>query len=306
MSVIDEGLAQSVKTRLVQHAHAVEVDPNLVLIRFATERFLYRLARSTYAERFVLKGALLLLVWLGKAIRPTRDADLLGLGNFGTDELKKVFSEICVVEVEPDGLRFDSSSIDVHAIRPDDAYGGQRVTLLGYLGRARLKIQVDVGLGDAVTPSPEWLQYPVLLDQPAPWLLAYRPETAIAEKLHAMVVLGSRNSRLRDFFDIRALAAKRAFDQAPLTSAVHATFQRRGTPIPESAPLALTESFAIADDKQVQWRAFVRKSGLSGMPLDFEVIVADVARFLVPVLETMQRMDGPPRRWPPGGPWKPV
>lgn len=77
------GLAQSVQTRLVRHAKAIEMDPNVILARYATERLLYRLSRSPYADRFVLKGALLLAVWLGETSRPTRDADLLGLGTWG-------------------------------------------------------------------------------------------------------------------------------------------------------------------------------------------------------------------------------
>lgn len=140
------GLARSVQTRLVSHAKALGVDPNLVLARYATERLLYRLSRSPYAERFVLKGALLLLVWLGETIRPTRDADLLAFGDLGADALAATFAEICAVEVAPDALVFDTGTIRVAAIRPEDAYGGQRVTLFAHLGPARLRVQVDVGI----------------------------------------------------------------------------------------------------------------------------------------------------------------
>src|SRR5262249_9762553 len=152
-----------------------------------------RLSRSPHAERFVLKGALLLLVWLGETIRPTRDADLLGYGDLDAGALARTMAEICAVDVEPDGLLFDTNSIRVAPIRPGDACGGQRVTLLARLGPARLRVQVDVGSGDAVFPEPEWLDYPSLLDLQRPRLRAYRPETAVAEKVHAMVVLGSKN-----------------------------------------------------------------------------------------------------------------
>lgn len=185
------GLAQSVQARLVRHAKSLNVDPNLVFARYATERLLYRLSRSQYAERFVLKGALLLLVWLGETIRPTRDADLLGFGELDAEALARIFREICDVHVQPDGLSFDAASVRVAAIRPEDAYGGQRVTLRVLLGKTRIRVQVDVGIGDAVTPEPEWLEYPSLLDFPRPRLRAYGPETVIAEKVHAMVVLGT-------------------------------------------------------------------------------------------------------------------
>ena len=175
------GLVQSVQARLVGHAKMIGVDPNLVLVRFASERLLYQLSRSHHAERFILKGALLLLVWFGETVRPTRDADLLGFGDVSEEALRATFAEICGIEVEPDGMTFDASSIRVDAIRPEDDYGGQRVTLFGHLGPALLRVQVDVGNGDAVSPEPEWLEYPSLLDLPRPRLRAYRPETVIAE-----------------------------------------------------------------------------------------------------------------------------
>jgi hypothetical protein len=115
---------------------------------------------SSHRERFVLKGGLLFLVYLGEAIRPTRDVDLLGYGDPGAEALARTISESCAVDVEPDGLNFDSGSIRVTAIRPEDPYGGQRVTVTAFLGSARLRIQVDVGFGDAVTPEPEWLDHP--------------------------------------------------------------------------------------------------------------------------------------------------
>ena len=229
------GLAQSVHVRLVRHAKALAVDPNFIFTRYAAERFLYRLSRSRHAERFVLKGALMLIPWLGEAIRPTRDADLLGFGDLDTATLSKIVTELCLLEVEPDGLVFDVDSVRVDMIRAEDPYGGQRVSLLAHLGAARLRVQVDVGVGDAVTPDPEWLEYPSLLDLPRPRLRAYRPETAIAEKVHAMVQLGSKNSRMRDFFDVSALAEHHPFDGDTLSRALVSTFRGRQTEIPIEA-----------------------------------------------------------------------
>jgi len=300
------GLARSVQTRLVRHAKALHLDPNLVLSRYATERLLYRLSRSPHADRFVLKGALLLLVWLGETIRPTRDADLLGFGEIGGDALAATFAEICGVDVTPDGLTFDSSSIRVAAIRPEDAYGGQRVTLLARLGPARLRVQVDVGIGDAVTPEPEWIEYPSLLDMPRPRLRAYRPETAIAEKVHAMVVLGSKNSRMRDFFDIHALATREAFDGELLVGAVRATFERRRTEIPARLPVALTPAFAEVEGKRAQWAGFLRRNRLTAAPGDLGAVIEVVAAFVGPVLAAAASAGPYPRRWPPGGLWQPT
>lgn len=298
------GLAQSVQTRLVRHAKTIGADPNLVLARYATERLLYRLSRSPHAGRFVLKGALLMLVWLGEAIRPTRDADLLGFGELDADALARIFAEIAAVPVEPDGLDFDADSIRVTAIRAEDEYGGQRVTLLARLGRARLRVQVDVGRGDAVTPEPEWLEYPSLLNLPRPRLRAYRPETAIAEKVHAMVLLGGKNSRMRDFFDVFALAANQSFQGDDVTAALQATFERRRTPLPNELPLALTAAFAQLEGKGAQWAGFLRRNQLTSAPAALEEVIKGIASFIAPVLAAAARGEPFAAKWPPGGPWK--
>ena len=131
------------------------------MARYGLERFLHRLGRSTHADRFVLKGGMLLRVWLGETSRPTRDADFLGYGDLSA-ELQRIFREVCAVEVEPDGASYAADSVHVAPIRVEDAYGGQRVTLRGLLGKAQLTVQADVGIGDAVTPEPEWIDYPSL------------------------------------------------------------------------------------------------------------------------------------------------
>ena len=304
MSPPSTGLAQSVQTRLVRHAKEIGMDPNLVLTRFAVERFLYRLSRSPHGDRFVLKGALLMLAWLGETIRPTRDADLLGIGDLSEQSLARLFAEVCAAQVQPDGMNFLPSSIRVAAIRPEDAYGGLRATLQARLGNARLSVQVDVGIGDAVTPEPEWLEYPGLLDFPRPRMRAYRPETAIAEKLHAMVVLGAANSRMRDFFDVYALSERERFHGMLLAHAVRATFERRRTAIPDGLPLALTREFAAMREKQSQWQGFMRKNGLTSAPADLGQTIERLATFLEPVLGAA-RADVPlTLTWPPGGPWR--
>ena len=287
-----KGLPVSIQTRLVRHAKEIGVDPNLVLTRYATERILYRLSRSAHAERFVLKGALLMLVWLGETIRPTRDADLLGFGDLSEQSLASIFRELCAAHVEPDGLEYLSSSIRVAPIRAEDVYGGLRVTIEARLGNARLPVQVDVGVGDAVVPEPDWLDYPALLDLPRPRLRAYRPETAIAEKLHAMVVLGEANSRMRDFFDIFALAKHQEFGN-DLVQAVRATFQRRGTAIPGELPVALTASFSALPAKREQWRGFLSKNRLVSAPADLSEVVAFLGGFLEPVIRAAR--DARPR-----------
>jgi len=304
MSGSVEGLPVSVQVRLARHARAIGMDPNLVLTRFALERFLYRLSRSPHAGRFVLKGGLLMLVWLGETIRPTRDADLLGFGEITEESLRRIFEEVCEVPVEPDALEFLPSSIRVAPIRPEDAYGGFRVTLQARLGKARLRVQADIDIGDAVFPEPTWLDYPALLGFPRPRLRAYRPETVIAEKLHAMVVFGAANSRMRDFFDVHALAAREGFEGEALVDALRSTFDRRRTPIPDLPPLALTSEFAAMHEKQAQWLGFLRKNGGLAAPEELGAVVEQIAAFLGPALAAARSEASFPPSWPAGGPWR--
>jgi len=291
MTSAREGIARSVQVRLARHAKEIGVDPNLVLTRYAVERFLYRLSRSAHVERFVLKGALLLLVWLGETLRPTRDADLLGFGELSDDALVGIFREVCTVEVEPDAATFLPDSVRVAPIREEDAYGGRRVTLQARVGAARLTVQVDIGIGDAVTPAPQWLDYPSLLDLPRPRLRAYPRETVLAEKLHAMVLLGARNSRMKNYFDVRALLREEKTDVKKLARAIAATFERRRTSLPESVPTALSDVFADDAAKQAQWRAFLGKNRIDAPAL--EEVVADIRAGLAIPLAKARELKAP-------------
>ena len=297
------GLAASIHQRLLNLSKARNLDFNLLLARFAIERFLYRLSRSPYAGVFVLKGAMLLQVWLADPSRPTRDLDLLGFGDLSAERLRAMFAEVCDQPAAADGCQFHADSVIVAAIRAEDEYGGQRVTLSGNLGNARLHIQVDIGIGDSVTPPAEWIEYPTLLDFPRPWLRAYRAETSIAEKLHAMVVLDLQNSRMKDFFDLWRLAQTNSFLGSLLAAAVQDTFARRRTAIPAGLPTALTPAFAQNAAKSRQWQAFLKKNSLSDGAEDFGSVVALLARFLGPVLQAAHAGAPFPMEWPPEGPW---
>jgi len=220
-------LAASVRQRLLNLSVSRGEDPNLTLTRYALERLLYRLAHSDYNGQFILKGAMLFGLWMESNHRPTRDLDLLGFGEPSNERLTEVFERLCEVEVDPDGLNFDPQSIRVAEIREGQIYMGQRVKLVAFLSTARIPVQVDVGFGDVVTPDAEEIEYPTLLDLPAPTIRAYPPETVIAEKLQAMVALGMQNSRMRDYYDLWIISRQFSFEGAALVAAVQATFNRR-------------------------------------------------------------------------------
>lgn len=298
------GLAKSVHVRLVAHSKEIGVEAQLILERFALYRLLYRLSKSRHCGRFVLKGAQLMLIWIGETVRPTRDADLLGFGDLSDKTLTQTFRDICAQEVDPDGMEYVPDSVTVTPIREDNPYGGWRVTLEARLGTARLHLQVDIGIGDAITPSPEWVELPQLLNFPPARLRSYRQETSIAEKLETMVSLGLRNSRMKDYFDIYVLSEHKPFDGRVLRDAVCDTFKRRGTTIPEGLPMALSREFATDPGKVAQWVGFLRRINGDSVPTDLAEMVGGLAAFLGPVLVAVRDQEEFPLQWPPGGPWK--
>lgn len=300
-----KNVSASVRARLLRLARERSEDFQLLLARYANERLLYRLASSPHSERFILKGATLFMLWTGKAHRATRDVDLLGFGDPTPEHLRRVFAEVLALDVGDDGVSFAGNSLDVGPIREDQEYGGIRVVTFAEIDSARVRIQVDVGYGDAVTPAPVIAEVPALLDFPAPRLRAYPRETVVAEKLEAMVQLGQANSRMKDFYDLVVLSRMFEFDGALLASAIRATFERRGTPLPTALPVALTSAFADDPAKRMQWSAFARKSGADDVE-DLAVTVATITRFIVPPLRAAEGGVSWTSRWPAGGPWTPA
>lgn len=282
--------AASIHARLLNRAKARDEDFNLILTRYALERFLYRLSLVPAREVFWLKGAMLFDLWFDMPHRPTRDADFLGFGPMDIEVLTVTIREICGVAVD-DGMTFDSETIAIEEIREDARYGGLRVRLVGRLGNARCTVQLDVGYGDAVTPGPEEAVYPTLLDDlPPPRLRVYPRAAVVAEKLEAIVSLGMANSRMKDFFDLRALAHEGLLDAQLLGEAIAATFQRRGTEIPAELPLGLSDEFARDAAKRAQWQAFLGKNRLDAPTLG--EVIAEIQRFVAEPLALARLQKG--------------
>jgi len=273
-------IGASVRARLLRLSTDRHEDFQLLLTRYANERLLYRLTKSRHGAQFVLKGAALFTLWTGRAHRATRDLDLLGFGDVTEAHVQAIFEEILTVDVPDDGVVFDVASLTVGPIREDQQYGGVRATLNATVTNARVHLQVDVGFGDVITPAAELVEFPALLDFPAPKLRAYPRETVVAEKLDAMVQLGMANSRMKDFFDIVTLSRTFEFDGDLLASAIRATFERRGTALPEEPPVAFTPAFAEDETKRAQWKAFLRKSGATSEAESLASAVAAVRTFL--------------------------
>jgi hypothetical protein len=297
-------MAASVHARLLNRAKAEGRTFNELLQYYGMERFLYRLSRSEHSAHFVLKGALMLQFWGAPLTRATKDIDLLGREAQSVDQLVACVKDCFAVDVEDDGLRFDADSVSGDEIRIDAKYSGVRLTFVAFLQRARIHLQVDVGYGDVVTPEAQDVEYPSLLDFEPPRLLGYTPETAIAEKLHAMVILDMANTRMKDFFDIWVLARGRPFSGVVLADAIAATFRRRATDLPTSAPIALTPTFHSAPVKETQWRAFLRKGRVDRSPSPpLSDVVQCIHEFVMPVIDALAAGASFTRHWSPGGPW---
>ena len=296
-------VSASVMARLLTRAKSSGEDYQLLVTAYAFERRLYRLGQSPLRDRFVLKGAMLLRLWSDQPYRATRDLDLLRRGDASLSAIRSDLQVVLATPVADDGITFDAAGLMLEPIRTDDEYVGTRVTLPARCGKARLSLQVDLGVGDAVWPEPEVQRYPTLLDAPAPEVFAYQRETVVAEKLEALVVLGDRNSRIKDFFDLHMLATTFAFDRRDLGESVRRTFTQRQTPIPDEAPIGLTPTYWENPSRPTQVRAFARRAGLAATAETGRAFHTVLSAFLLPVLDDVAA--GAPRAgtWAPGGPW---
>ncbi len=280
-----EAKATSVRQRLLNLAKSRGDDYSQVLIRYVGLRFLARLAASEHASRFLLKGATMFLVWHGSMHRPTSDIDLLGFVDADETKLADVIRSVCTQEVDEDGVRFDPNSVRVEKIREETAYGGLRCLIDGTLGSAKLRVQLDVGFGDDVTPEPEVVEVPRLLDDEVRReLKAYTPETVVAEKFEAIVKLGLANSRMKDYLDLDLLLSSGEIDRQSLAEALQRTFKRRKTPLPETLPVGLTEEFWKDDVARRRWHAYVNRNRLNVSSL--EDVCKRIGREILPAMRS--------------------
>jgi len=194
--------------------------------------------------------------------------------------------------------------VTVADIREGQTYQGKRVTFNARLESARIRLQIDIGIGDVVTPEPEIVTYPTCLDSMAgPRIRSYPPVSVVAEKTHTLVALGLLNSRMKDFYDLWVMSHQMSFDGETLCQAFAATFERRQTPLPEAVPPGLSEDFASSQDKLQQWQGFLTRTGLADGSLTLDHVIGDLRAFLMaPLLAAAPRTPFH-QFWPPGGPW---
>lgn len=299
-------VSASIKARLLNEARRRDEEYQIFLVRYLHERYLYRLGACDVRARCILKGAGLLSVWMPDPYRATRDLDLLASGASDEAAIRGLMTTVCSVPCPEDGVVFDLDTLVIEPIREDQRYLGRRAVVRAHLGRTRLRLQVDFGFGDALAVPPEEVRVPTLVEGlPGPEVLAYPRVGTVAEKFEAMVQLGRRNSRMKDFHDVWALSTQFEFDGGKLRRAVAACFDRRGTPWTEAVPDALTPAFYDDADVRTRWRAYVGRAQFrTSPPADLGDVGDRIRDFLDPVRRSIVNGDAFDRSWIAGGPWR--
>lgn len=294
----------SVRTRLLVANDRIGREFEFTLRQYAGERFLYRLGISEHCDKFVLKGAMLLLVWGDAVARPTRDIDFSGYGSSQPEHVGSVIRDICSISCPEDGITFDCANLEFGIIRPEDEYDGLQARFKATLDGARIPMRMDIGFGDVINPPPSKSDYPVLIDVPTPNIRIYPRESVIAEKFNALATHRGRYNRHKDLYDIYGLASHFPFDGQCLANAMSATFAQRGTMVSKNLPPGLTPEFYADAVRGALWRKYLDRDSLSGMPRDFEEVGALILSFLVEPWNALAESGTFTGSWPEGGPWR--
>ena len=297
-----KNVGASVRARLLARSRETGVDFQFLLWRYAVERFLFRLSRSPHSRRFVLKGAMLFVLWNESFHRQTQDIDFAAYGNSETDDIVTSLQHICRIAVD-DGVVLDAAHMTTSPIRGVTDMGGIRIRFLATVDGARVTMQVDVGFGDSIQPPPVDAEFPALLGASEFRVLAYPKEAVVSEKFHTTITHGEQTSRYKDFFDLYEMARGFHFDGARLVQALAATFETRRAST-DGIPLPLTTGFYGNTTRAERWRAYLTKRGRLRAPVDFGAVGELVKLFLTPPWRALSRRERFETAWPPGGPWQ--
>lgn len=283
-----KNIQASIRARLKNKTKEIDRPFSEILQYYGMERFLYRFSQSKYAEKFILKGALMFTVWQVPERRTTLDIDFSARFDNQIASIEKVIRDICKVPVLADGLMFDPKTVKGQKIKEDVDYEGVRVKFRGFLERTRVSMQIDVGFGDIIYPKPKIINYPVILDLPSPHLKGYPVESVVSEKFEAMVKLGLLNSRMKDFYDIWLLMRQFDFNGSKLAEALKRTFEHRKTLLPADRPLFTEEIYDEKSDRQTLWKAFLKKGDITHVPEKLSTTAKAIEEFLIKPLDAIR------------------
>jgi len=293
----------SIRSQLQSRAKSTGLAFMEVLQYYAIERFLYRLSISKYSDSFILKGALMFQVLQSQDRRTTLDIDLLAYLKNEVENLEKIIKDICKIDIkQEDGLIFDS--VIGEKIKEGAAYEGVRIKFKGFLGKSRIPMQIDIGFGDIISPKPQNIEYPTMLDFPKPKLKGYSIESIIAEKFESMVKLGAINSRMKDFYDIWIISRQFNFEGERLKEALKKTFTHRKTELPNSSKLFSEEFYDEKSNKQIMWKSFLRKNDINSTPEKLNIVIYKIENFLSPLVKAILNNKEFNSSWDISGLWK--
>jgi hypothetical protein len=292
-----KNIPASIRSRLGNKAREMGVPFAEILQYFCMERFLYRFGKSKYANKFILKGALMFTAWQIPERRTTLDIDLLAHFDNKVTTIENVIKDICLTEVISDGVIFDTDTVRGQKMKEDADYEGVRVKFTGFLEQARIPMQIDIGFGDKIYPGPKIINYPVILNLPNPKIKGYPVESMISEKFEAMVKLGELNSRMKDFYDIWLLMRLFNFEGPKLVEALKRTFKQRKTDFPSDTDLFAEEIYDKRSDKQVLWKAFIRKGDIKSTPEKLAIVAKRIEHFLCEPVEAANKKEPFTKNW---------
>ncbi|HEY6234687.1 MAG TPA: nucleotidyl transferase AbiEii/AbiGii toxin family protein [Candidatus Elarobacter sp.] len=289
--------AQAIKNRLLVIAKESEHPYNYVFERFTQERLLYRISRGPHADRFLLKGGLLLTAITERFARATHDIDFSADGSPEPQVMRQLVIDAIAVNVEPDGLSYEPNATTARVIKEHDHYSGVRLLVPGTFGKQQFEVQIDIGIGDKVVLPIAEFEYPTLIDGlPHPRMRAYSVESVIAEKLEAIASIGEINGRYKDFDDVVQLSRRSAFRASALHLACALTFETRETPLESLSPMI--SPAAATPERERHWQAYVRREHAVNRGRTFEEVLVELAAFASGVLDYAN--DGIQRTWNPG------
>jgi predicted nucleotidyltransferase component of viral defense system len=274
-----------------------------ILTYYGLERFLYRLSKSDYCERFVLKGALVMMTWPTRILRTTRDLDFRAYIRSNQQEVSRIIREICTIDIEQDAIRFDVDSVKTEIIIERAKYPGVRVYLVGYIDAVKIPLQIDLGFSDEINPPPMVVNFPTILDFPIPIVYAYQPETVLSEKVEAIYYLGDLNARMNDFYDIWVISNEFQIDGSSLLEAMRTTFKTRGTRFEVGLSTLFSEEFI--DSKSDLWKAFLTGIGKEeNASTNFESILVRIVEFIQPIMDVLTNGGKLDKKWDPKKGWR--
>ncbi len=284
----ESNITRSIKARLMNMADGDNKRYQQLVVRYLHERLLYRLSKSDYGERFILKGGVLLYAFEEFVPRPTSDIDFLG-DRIANDKGKilDAFKSILAMSSGDDGITFQSDTLTADDITLEKKYPGIRIGIVCKLGTYKQNLTMDIGFGDVVIPKPVDMEYPTIFDSmDEPVVKAYSLETVVAEKFQTMIDRGRFNSRMKDYFDLYRIFSAHQFDNALLSEAIKATFENRGTKFVEGHDF-FSEDFGKDTMLNQQWKNYIRKMKLD-LP-SFPDIHNSIANWLMPYWRMLKK-----------------